>query len=66
MVLEQVLEYAEELSLEDKQIFIEILSHRLTEKQRNLIYQDFQDDLKDYKEGNFKSGSPSDLFKSIK
>lgn len=66
MVLDEVLEGAESLSFEEKEIFFEIFKHRLVESKRELIYQNYQTALKNYKNGKCKEGGVEDLLKDIK
>lgn len=65
MSLDTILDTIEDLSIEDKEELDEILHKRIIEEKREQIYNDYQKDLKDYQEGNVKTGTVKDLLNGI-
>ena len=63
--LDNVLSEISAFSLDDKEILNEILKKRIIEEKRSLIFRDYQEALKNYENGNVKSGSVDDLFNSL-
>ena len=51
MILEEVLEYANELTLEEKEVFLEVFKNRITEERREQIYQSYLQSKKELSEG---------------
>lgn len=51
MVLEEVLEQADFLTLEEKEVFLEVFQHRLIEAKRERIYKNYLEAKKNYKKG---------------
>jgi L-aminopeptidase/D-esterase-like protein len=47
-------------------MIVDILQKKLTEIKRNSIYREYRKAVKDYNEGNVKTGTVKDLFNSIK
>ncbi|MFH1352149.1 MAG: hypothetical protein ABIH68_01085 [bacterium] len=64
--IDAVLSGISEISLSDKEILNEIIAKRIIEEKRSLIFQDYQESLKDYKKGSVESGDVDDLFDSLK
>lgn len=63
--LDNVLSEISAFSIDDKEILNEILKKRIIEEKRSLIFRDYQEALKNYENGNVKSGSVDDLFKDL-
>ena len=66
VTLDTVLSEISDLSLDEKEMVEDILHKRIIEEKREEIYSDYQEALKDYKEGKCKSGSVEDLIKDMK
>mgnify|MGYP001565717058 CR=1 FL=1 len=60
-ILSKLLEY----SLEDKELMSEILKKRIIDEKRSLIFRDYQESLKNYRNGNIETGEVEDLFKDL-
>jgi hypothetical protein len=63
--LDSVLSEISEFPLDEKEMIVDILKKRIIEEKRNLIFQDYQEALKDYQNGNVESGDVKDLFKAV-
>lgn len=60
-----VLEAAETLSVEDKETLIDILSHRVTESNRQLLIRSVQEAQRDFLEGRYQEVSVDELMAEI-
>lgn len=60
-----VLEAAETLSVEEKETLIDILSHRVTESNRQLLIRSVQEARKDFLEGRYQEVSVDELMEEI-
>ena len=65
MVLDKMLEEIERLSIEDKELFIDIVNRRLAEEKRDAIANSRSEAISDYKSGNVEKGDVEDLLKGI-
>jgi len=54
MLLAEVLDQADSLSLEEKEVFLEVFKNRLTEAKREQFYLNHQQAKKEYQEGKIK------------
>lgn len=61
----QILEAADELSLEEQEQLIEILSRRAADRRRSLLGRDVRNARKEFKEGLAKPASPDDILSEI-
>ncbi len=66
MQLDKVLEETAELTIEDKEILLELMNRRLVEEKREAIYQNYIAAKEDYKSGNVERGGVDELFRGIK
>jgi hypothetical protein len=66
MQFEKVLENAEKLNIEDKEILIEIINKRLIEEKRNTIFKNYLKAKDDLKKGNVERGGVAELMQGIK
>jgi len=66
MVMQDVLEEAETLTLEDREILVELLRHRLADDKRKAIVENDRQALEDYRNGNVSKGSAEDLFRAMR
>ena len=64
--LDKILTDIDHLSLDDKEVIIDIVKKRTIEEKRDMLYEDYIQAKKDFKKGNIKRGSASDLLKDIK
>ncbi|MDQ3012940.1 MAG: hypothetical protein M3X11_19810 [Acidobacteriota bacterium] len=60
-----VLEAAETLSVEEKETLIDILSHRVTESNRQLLIRSVQEAQRDFLEGRYQEVSVDELMAEI-
>lgn len=60
-----VLDEISDFPLQDKEMILAVLEKRVVEEKRELLYEQYQEALNDYKNGNVKTGSADDLFASI-
>ena len=65
MSLNNVMEAAEILSLEEQEILLEVLHKRYIEHQREMLSIDIQKANKDFKSGKCKVLTPSNIMKEI-
>ena len=63
--IDTVLNEISDLSLDDKELVENILHKRIIDEKRNEIYNDFQENLKEYSAGRCKSGTIKDLMKDV-
>jgi hypothetical protein len=66
MQFEKVLENAQKLNIEDKEILVELINKRLIEEKRNAIYQNYLKAKDDLKKGNVERGGVAELLQGIK
>ena len=62
----QVLESAEELSIEEQETLVSILQHRLAEERRAELVQAVREARQEYKAGRCRSASPAEILKKIR
>lgn len=60
-ILEQFAQY----SMNDKELFLEIIKNRLIDEKREMISRKYKKAQKDYKQGKVKKGNTEDLFKLL-
>ncbi|MCK4763318.1 MAG: hypothetical protein KAW12_14060 [Candidatus Aminicenantes bacterium] len=63
--IDHVLDEVSKYSLGDKELIVDILKKRLVEEKREMIYKDYRQAMKDYRDGKVKSGSADDLFNAL-
>lgn len=61
----EILERAEELSVEDQEALVETLKNRLRERRRAELAQDIKAAQSEFDQGRGKSSTPADLMKEI-
>ena len=61
----QVLEWADELSLEEQQDLVSILQRRVREQRRTELIEAVKDARKEFKEGRCRPASVSEIMKKI-
>lgn len=66
MVVEKLVDEITPLNLEDKEFLFDILKSRLIEERRKSIYNNYENDIKEYENDNVKKGSVNKLFKALK
>ena len=62
----ELIDKVEDLSLESKGIFLDIVSKRYNEHLREKFTEEVHESLEEYKAGNFSSGNSEELFNSLK
>ena len=63
--IDDVLTEISKYSLDDKELITDILRKRIIEEKRQKIYDNYQESMKNYLEGNIKKGGVDDLFEGI-
>ncbi len=61
----EILEGAEELSVEDQETLVEVLQSRLRERRRAELARDVQAAQKEFAEGRCQPATPAELMKEI-
>ena len=61
----EILEAADQLSLEDQETLADVLNRRIIEQRRNDIVRDIQQAQQEFQDGTCKPVTPSDLMKEI-
>jgi hypothetical protein len=54
-----------EYPLQDQEMILDILSKRVIEEKRELLFKDYKKAMRDYSSGDIKSGTVDDIFDSI-
>lgn len=62
---QKIIEVIEQLSLEDREILVDIIQKRLKQERREQIFQEIAEAERDYVQGNVRSGSISELLKEF-
>lgn len=65
MHFHDVLEAANQLSLEEQATLVEVLHHRIAERRRSEIARDIQEARKELAAGRCRPATPEDLLKDI-
>jgi hypothetical protein len=60
-----ILEAADQLTLQDQEELVRILEHRLREQKRAALIKDVQDAQQEFAQGNCQPTTPGDLMKEI-
>ena len=60
-----ILEAADQLTLQDQEELVRILEHRLREQKRAALIKDVQDAQQEFARGNCQPTTPEDLMKEI-
>lgn len=63
--IDDVLTEISKYSLDDKELITDILRKRIIEEKRQIIYDNYQESMKNYLEGNVQKGGVDDLFEGI-
>ena len=63
--IDDVLTEISKYSLDDKELITDILRKRIIEEKREIIYDNYQESMKNYLEGNVQKGGVDDLFEGI-
>lgn len=66
MVVGKILDEIIPLDIEDKEFLFDILQKRIIEEKRKAIYNNYQNDLEEYKNGTTKECTVDELFEVIK
>lgn len=61
----QILEAADQLSLEEQEQLIEILSRRAADRRRSLLSREVRNARREFKEGSAKPANPDDILSEI-
>jgi hypothetical protein len=64
-LFQQAIDAVEVLSIEDQIALIDVLSHRLQERQRQQLLQETQEAHQEYEEGKVKFGSVADFLSEL-
>ncbi len=62
---QKIIEVIEQLSLEDREILVDIIQNRLKQERREQLFQEVTEAERDYVQGNVRSGSVSELLKEL-
>jgi len=62
---QKIIEAIEQLSLEDREILVDIIQNRLKQERREQLFQEIAEAEHDYVRGNVRSGSVSELLKEL-
>ena len=65
MSFNEVLEFADKLSLDDQETLMEVLHRRIIEHRRAELAKEIQDAQQEFKEGKCKPTTPAELMKEI-
>ena len=65
ITFDELLDTTEQLEISERQMFIDIVQHRINEQRRNEIVKDVKKGRLDYGNGNVKRGTSKDLMKEI-
>lgn len=65
MHFDDVLEAADQLSLEEQATLVDVLHHRIAERRRSVIAMDIRTARKEFEAGRCKPATPGDLLKDI-
>ena len=65
MLFGELLEAADQLSLEEQADFVEVLRRRVAERRRNEIAGEIQEARRDYAAGRCQPATPAAILKSI-
>ena len=65
MSFNEILEAAEELSLEDQATLLEVLQRRIVERRREALARDIQQARREFEAGQIRPVCPADLLKNI-
>ena len=63
--IDDVLTEISKYSLDDKELITDILRKIIIEEKRQIIYDNYQESMKNYLEGNVQKGGVDDLFEGI-
>jgi hypothetical protein len=64
-LFQQALDAVEVLSIEDQIALIDVLNHRLQQRQRQQLLQETQEARQEYREGKVKFGSVADFLSEL-
>jgi len=62
---QKIIEAIEQLSLEDREILVDIIQNRLKQERREQLLQEVTEAERDYAQGNVHRGSVSELLKEL-
>jgi len=65
MSFNEILEAADELSLDEQTTLLEVLQHRIVERRREALARDVQQARRDFEAGQIRPASPADILKNI-
>lgn len=60
-----VLDAAGRLSLDEQQMLVDILRHRITERRRSELAKDVRDAQREFRDGRCSAATPGELLKDI-
>ncbi|MBI4810393.1 MAG: hypothetical protein HY800_02920 [Ignavibacteriales bacterium] len=63
--LNEILEEAERLSLEEQETLLEILNHRIMNRRRAELSKDIQDAQREFREGKTRTATSDELMNEI-
>ncbi len=63
--LNEILEEAERLSLEEQETLLEILNRRIINRRRAELAKDIQDAQREFREGKTRTANPDELMNEI-
>lgn len=63
--LNEILEDAERLSLEEQETLLEILNRRITNRRRAELAKDIRDAQREFREGKTRTATPDELVNEI-
>jgi len=61
----EVLDAAEELSLEEQATLVDVLNRRLVDRRRDLLAEEIQQARREYAAGQCKPATPDQIFKDL-
>lgn len=62
----EIAEAADNLSLDEQQTLLELLRHRIAERNREAIVRDVEESRLEFQQGNLKSSSVSEIMDEVK
>lgn len=65
MSFNEILEAADQLSLDEQATLIEVLQHRIVERRREALARDIQQARREFETGRIHPASPADILKNI-
>jgi hypothetical protein len=65
MSFNEILEAADQLSLDEQATLLEVLQHRIVERRREALARDVQQARREFEAGQIRPVSPTDLLKNI-